>query len=84
MKKTGEQNRRRNQILAQRSAEKTYREFNPTGLSELELYQIIDLGLAKSLNTQQWMGHVDRACELARAQRAARELRLRGVQQKLF
>lgn len=83
MKKDGDANRRRNQILAERSAQKAFREFNPTSLTELELYRVIELALTKSLHTQQWMGHVDRACELARAQRASRELRLRGVQQQI-
>lgn len=79
-----ERNRRRNQIIAERSADKAALLYNGSSYTEKELWAHVEAALGSALHTQRWMGHVDKAVEAARGREAARQLRLRGVQQQLF
>jgi hypothetical protein len=77
---TTEQNRRRNQIIAERSAEKVRRERGWSAWSDAQLWEAVNACIRSSLHTQRYMGHVDKTVEAAVAEGAAGELRMRGTQ----
>jgi hypothetical protein len=82
--KSSEPNRRRNQIIAQRSADKAALAFNITAHTPHELMQIAEEALVDAMRSAIYSGQTDRAVKMARAREAARGARLIGVQQSLF
>jgi hypothetical protein len=78
-----EANRRRNQIVAERTGEKVRQKREWATFSDRQLWEAVEACIKSSLHTQRYMGHVDKTVEAVIAQGAAGELRLRGVQQQL-
>lgn len=78
-----EQNRRRNQIVAERSATKARASNDWKRWSDELLWQHVELVLDRSVRTEQYSGHVDRAVDAVVARECARELKLRGIQLQL-
>lgn len=78
-----EQNRRRNQIIAERSGEKARRERSWASFSDAQLWEAVEACIRSSLHTQRYMGHVDKTVEAVVAEGAAMELKLRGTQMTL-
>lgn len=79
-----EQNRRRNQIVAERAGEKARREILTTLWTDEELWHEIETCIAARLSTEQWSGHTSNVVLAVRAQKSVRELRTRGAQLPLI
>lgn len=78
-----EQNRRRNQVIAERTGEKVRRARDWVTWSDSKLWDAVEDCLRSAEHTQRYMGHIDKTAEAVVASGALEELRLRGVQQEL-
>jgi hypothetical protein len=78
-----EQNRRRNQIVAERMQDKMNEQRPWVGWPDRKLWEAVEAGLNSAVRTHRYMGHLDKSAEAIVARGAASELRLRGVQTQL-
>jgi len=84
MEHKGEQNRRRNQIIAQRTVQKIDRETVLADVASARLWAMIHDALGDAVNSAVYNGHVGRASKMALAEQAAHQLWMRGEQLTLF
>lgn len=78
-----EQNRRRNQIIAERAQDKARRDLSLGRWTDEQLWHAVEECVRGSSHTQRWMGHPDKAVDAIVAEMAINELKLRGIQLSL-
>jgi hypothetical protein len=78
-----ERNRRRNQIIAERTASKIRKESPWRAWGDAKLWDAVLAALASAEHTQRWLGHTDKCAEAVIGREAACELRMRGTQTRL-
>lgn len=75
--------RRRDQIIAKRSAAKARAEFYASGQSTPTLWRLVRDGLEDSRTLRESLGHSRKAIAVAQAEAALEEIILRGEQLRL-
>lgn len=77
-------NRRRNQIIAERTMLKTRDRADLSSCTERRLWDYVQACIDSDLHTRRWLGQVQKGVEAVYADLALEELQLRGTQLELF